>query len=245
MCKGVKFRLPYNEPETFKPKTIVDLKLNKTFINNHDLIAKDTIYLKGDVFLQLYHPQYSTELRLFVEKNTNNKYDLQNYDYVDIENKLFKYNTEIRLISNIDNYEFLNIIPGYDDSLECVMEYEIIKQYYEYFHNIKDKNIIIQKLYDLNHFLEKLTHKLFITCNLNTITKSINNNKHNIIKKDRLLKLNIWKKIIQLNISISAKYQKDYITKHGLEIIGKDRFQKSLKFIENFITKQTYYELII
>jgi hypothetical protein len=124
------------------------------------------------------------------------------------------------------------------------MEYEIIKNYYEYFHNIKDKNIIIQKLYDLNHFLEKLTHKLFITCNLNTITKSINNNKHNI-KKDRLLKLNIWKQIIQLNLSISAKYQKDYITKHGLEIFGKERLKKSLKFIENFITKQTYYELII
>ncbi|MEI7668965.1 MAG: hypothetical protein WCJ33_02655, partial [Pseudomonadota bacterium] len=87
-------------------------------------------------------------------------------------------------------------------------------------------------------------HKLFITCSLNAITKSINN-KHNIIKKDRLLKLNAWKQIIQLNISISAKYQKDYITKHGLEIIGKERFHKSLKFIENFITKQTYYKLII
>ena len=241
----LKIRLPYNEPDTFKPINIVDLKLNKKFIDNHDLIAKDTIYLKGDIFLQLYHPQYSTELRLFVEKNTNNKYDLQNYDYVDIENKLFKYNTEIRVISNIDNYEFLNIIPGYDDSLECVMEYEIIKQYYEYFHNIEDKNIIIQKLYDLNCFLEKLTHKLFITCNLNTIIKSLNNNKHNIIKKDRLLKLNVWKEIIQLNISISAKYQKDYITKHGLEIIGEERLKKSLKFIENFITKKTYYELII
>lgn len=167
---------------------------------------------------------------------------MQNYDYIDVENKLFKYNSEIRLISNIEGYEFLNIIPGYDDSLECVMEYEIIKDYYEYFHNIKDKNIIIRKLYDLNYFLEKLTHKLFITCN---IIKSLDNNQHNIIKKDRLLKLNIWKEIIQLNISISAKYQKDYITKHGLKIIGKERLQRSLKFIENFITKQTYYELII
>jgi hypothetical protein len=124
------------------------------------------------------------------------------------------------------------------------MEYEIIKQYYEYFHNIKNKNIIIQKLYDLNYFLEKLTHKLFITCNLNKIIKPLNN-KHNIIKKDRLLKLYVWKQIIQLNISISAKYQKDYITKHGLEIFGKERLIKSLKFIEKFITKQTYYELII
>jgi hypothetical protein len=125
------------------------------------------------------------------------------------------------------------------------MEYEIIKNYYEYFHNIKNKNIIIQKLFDLNHFLEKLTHKLFITCNLNTITKSINNNKHNIIKKDRLLKMNIWKQIIQLNISISAKYQKDYITKYGLAILGEDRLKKSLKFIEKFITKKTFYKLII
>ena len=242
----LKFRLPYNEPDTFKPINIVDLKLNKNFINNNDLIAKNTIYLKGDVFLQLYHPQYSTELRLFVEKNTNNKYDLQNYDYIEIENKIFNYNTEIRLIAEIQGYEFLNLIPGYNKSIENIMEYEIIKQYYEYFHNIKDNNIIIQKLYDLNIFLEKLTHKLFITCSLNTIIKSLNNNnKHNIIKKDRLLKLKIWKEIIQLNISISAKYQKDYITKHGLKIIGKERLQKSLKFIENFITKQTYYELII
>ena len=240
----LKFRLPYNEPKTFKPINIIDLKLNKKFINNHDFIAKDTIYLKGDVFLQLYHPQYSSELRLFVEKK-NNKYDLQNYDYIEIENKIFNYNTEIRLTAYIEGYKFLNLIPGYNDSLECIMEYEIIKNYYEYFHNIKNKNIIIQKLYDLNHFLEKLTHILFITCSLNTITKSINYNKHNILKKDRLLKLNVWKQIIQLNISISAKYQKDYITKHGLEIIGKERVQKSLKFIENFITKKTYYKLII
>ena len=241
----LKFRLPYNEPNTFKPINIVDLKLNKKIINNHDLIAKDTIYLKGDVFLQLYHPQYSTELRLFVEKNTNNKYDLQNYDYIEIENKIFNYNTEIRLIADIEGYEFLNLIPGYNKSIENIMEYEIIKQYYEYFHNIKDKNIIIQKLFDLNIFLEKLTHKLFITCSLNTIIKSINNKKNYIIKKDRLLKLKIWKEIIQLNISISAKYQKDYITKHGLKIIGEERLKKSLKFIEKFITKQIYYELII
>ena len=241
----LKFRLPYNEPDTFKPINIVDLKLNKKIINNHDLIAKDTIYLKGDVFLQLYHPQYSTELRLFVEKNTNNKYDLQNYDYIEIENKIFNYNTEIRLIADIEGYEFLNLIPGYNKSIENIMEYEIIKQYYEYFHNIKDKNIIIQKLFDLNIFLEKLTHKLFITCSLNTIIKSINNKKNYIIKKDRLLKLKIWKEIIQLNISISAKYQKDYITKHGLKIIGEERLKKSLKFIEKFITKQIYYELII
>ena len=106
----LKFRLPYNEPDTFKPINIVDLKLNKNFINNNDLIAKDTIYLKGDVFLQLYHPQYSTELRLFVEKNTNNKYDLQNYDYIEIENKIFNYNTEIRLTAEIEGYEFLNLI---------------------------------------------------------------------------------------------------------------------------------------
>lgn len=239
----LKFRLPYNEPTSFIPKTIKDLKLNYN-ISNQDFIAKDTIYLKGDIFLQLYHPQYSTELRLFVEKK-NNKYELDNYDYIEIENKIFNYNTEIRLTADIEGYEFLNVIPGYDDSLECIMEYEIIKDYYEYFHNIKDKNIIIQKLYDLNYFLEKLTHKLFITCNLDTIIKSLDNNKHNIIKKDRLLKLNIWKEIIQLNISISAKYQKDYITKHGLKIIGKERLQRSLKFIEKFITKQTYYELII
>jgi hypothetical protein len=30
-----------------------------------------------------------------------------------------------------------------------------------------------------------------------------------------------------------------------MTIIAKERLQKSLKFIEQFITKQTYYELII
>ena len=29
------------------------------------------------------------------------------------------------------------------------------------------------------------------------------------------------------------------------QYIGKERLQKSLKFIEKFITKQIYYELII
>jgi len=231
----LKFRLPYNEPNSFIPKNITDLKLDKTinYISNPHFIANHTIYLKGKIYLQLYHPQYSTELRLFVEK-TNNSYELDNYNYTDIENKIFNYNSEVRpFFINVKEYDFLNIIPGFDISIENIMEYHIIFNYYKIVKNIDNKNIIIKKLYDINSFLEKLTNKSIIDCGLNTIEST----KFNVQKKDRVLKINLWKKISKINLVLNAKTQLKYIIKNGKKLIGSKRTNKAINKLNNIINK--------
>jgi hypothetical protein len=233
----LKFRLPYNEPGTYRPLNINDLKFNKKFINNYNLIANNCIYLKGTIFLQLFHPTYSTELRLFVEKSSNNKYDLDDYNFIEIENKLFNYNSEIRGILNNEDYNFLNLIPGYDTSIECILEYNIIKKYYEYFFNYNN-NQIINKLFEINLFLEKLTHKQFLICNYENIKKNII-----FLKDDRKIKAKIWKKIIKVNISHNILFQKIYIQKYGNNILDKNKYNYALTYLDNFKFNKLYYKL--
>ena len=238
----LKFRLPYNNPDSIKLTTLKDLNINKKYISNPDFIAKDNIYLKGDLYIQLYPPPYSTELRLLVKKNKDGKYDLDNYNNIQIENKLFWYNSEIRGFYIIEEYNFLNVIIGFDNSIECIMEYNIIKRYYEYFENIQDNNIIIQKLYDINNLLNKLTNRHFIKCNQISIIKKNKGNSNNELK----IIYDTWNNIINLNIQIYAEYQKKYINDHGFKFLGKKRTEESLKDINKYITKNDkIYELIL
>jgi hypothetical protein len=238
----LKFRLPYNNPDAIKLTTLKDLNIDKKYISNPNFIAKDSIYLKGDLYIQLYPPPYSTELRLLVRKNNDGKYDLDNYDNTKIENKLFWYNTEIRSYNNTEGYDFLNVIIGFDNSIECIMEYNIIKRYYEYFENINDTNIFIQKVYDINDLLKKLTNRTFIKCNQISTNKKNKNNNNNELK----IIYDTWGKIINLNIQLYANFQKKYIDKYGLEILGKKRTNQSLIEIDKYITKnKKYYELTL
>lgn len=237
----LKFRLPYNEPNSFIPKNITDLKLdkNKNNISNPDFKATDTIYLKGKIYLQLYHPQYSTELRLFVEK-INNSYELDNYNYIDIENKIFNYNSEVRpFFNNVKEYKFLKIIPGFDINIENIMEYNIILNYCNIIKQKDNKKFVIKKLYDINNFLEKLTKKSIINCGLNTIEST----KFNVIKHDRLLKINLWKKISKINLILNAQEQIKYIMKNGTKLIGNERTNKSILKLNNIINNNKLLKL--
>ena len=246
-----KFRLPYEELETI-PKSNLQFKLNdKLFINPNLKITKNNnmLYLKGDIYLQIFPPPYSGELRLFVEQK-NGKYEFAEYDYLDIENRLIYFNSYIRpyfYCSNDDKickeYKYINYIPGYDTSVECLMEYKIVMDYYNYFFNIKDKKVIIQKLYDMNFYLEKLSYRKFITCNYDTTIKylkktNINNN------YDKYNKLKIWKEISKFNIALSAKNQIKIIKEEdGLNILGEKRYNKALEYLKSFITNIKYIEL--
>ena len=245
-----KFRLPYEELETI-PKSNLQFKLNdKLFINPNLKITKNKnmLYLKGDIYLQIFPPPYSGELRLFVEQ-INGKYEFAEYDYLDIENRLIYFNSYIRpyfYCSNDDKickeYKYINYIPGYDTSVECLMEYKVVMDYYNYFFNIKDKKVIIQKLYDMNFYLEKLAYRKFITCNYDTTIKylkktNINNN------YDKYKKLQIWKEISKFNIALSAKNQLKIIKEDGLDILGEKRYNKALDYLKPFITNIKYVEL--
>jgi hypothetical protein len=244
-----KFRLPYEELETI-PKSNLQFKLNdKLFINPNLKTTKykNMLYLKGDIYLQIFPPPYSGELRLFVEQK-DGKYEFAEYDYLDIENRLVYFNSYIRpyfYCSNDDKickeYKYINYIPGYDTSVECLMEYKVVMDYYNYFFNIKDKKVIIQKLYDMNFYLEKLAYRKFITCNYDTTIKYFK--KTNINNYDKYNKLKIWKEISKFNIALSAKNQLKIIKEDGLSILGEKRYNKALDYLKTFITNIKYIEL--
>jgi hypothetical protein len=241
----LKYKLPYDDENTilYKTNTIDDLQINPKHIINPDLKADDktSLYLKGDVYIQLFASINSIELRLMVEK-VNGKYELDAINYGEIEKKMFYFNTTLRISWNTEDYDFLHYIPGYDSSIECVMEYNIIKNYYEYLHNIKDKNRIIQKMFDMAFFNEKLTHNTFINCNYNTMIRT--SKKWEKRKDDNIVqKIKLWKEISKLNIELSAKTQKEIIMKSGKEILGQDRVNRSIKYLEKYITDRTFIKI--
>ena len=241
----LKYKLPYDDENTkqYKTNTIDDLQINPKYIINPKLKADDKtlLYLKGDIYLQLFAHIHSIELRLMVEK-VNGKYELETVKYSEIEKKMFYFNINLRTSWSTENYDFLHYIPGYDSSIECVMEYFIIKNYYEYLHNIKDKNIIIQKIFDMAFFHDKLAHTTFINCNYDTMIRTIK--KFEKKKDDNIVeKLKLWKEISKLNIELSAKTQKEIIMKSGKEILGQDRVNKSIIYLEKYITNRTFIKI--
>ncbi len=237
----LKYKPPYDteNTDTYKTNNIDDLQINKKYISNPDLQTnkneKYFLYLKGDIYIQLYAHIHSVELRLMVEK-INGKYELDKVKYSDIEQKMFYFNIFTRVNWHNDKiYDFLNYIPGYDSSIECVMEYFIIKNYYEYIHNITDNNIIIQKIFDMALIFEKLSHNTFYNCNYNTMIRTFNKfNKEENKDNDKLERIKLWKDISKLNIDISINKQIDIIKNEAREILGKERFDKAIKYLEKY-----------
>ena len=241
----LKYKPPYEDENTkqFKTNTIDDLQLNPKYIKNPELKADDKtfLYLKGDVYIQLFAHIHSVELRLMVEK-VNGKYELDTINYGEIEKKMFYFNTNLRTSWSTENYDFLHYIPGYDSSIECVMEYLIIKNYYEYLHNIKDNNIIIQKMFDMTYFLERLAHTTFINCNYDTMIRTIKKfEKEN--DDNKLKRIKLWKEISKLNIELSAKTQKEIIINTGKEVIGQERVNRAIKYLDRYITNRTFIKI--
>ena len=241
----LKYKPPYEDENTkqFKTNTIDDLQINPKHIKNPELKADDKtfLYLKGDVYIQLFAHIHSVELRLMVEK-VNGKYELDTINYGEIEKKMFYFNTNLRTSWSTENYDFLHYIPGYDSSIECVMEYLIIKNYYEYLHNIKDNNIIIQKMFDMAYFLERLARTTFINCNYDTMIRTIKKfEKEN--DDNKLKRIKLWKEISKLNIELSAKTQKEIIINTGKEVIGQERVNRAIKYLDRYITNRTFIKI--
>ena len=171
---------------------------------------------------------------------------MEEYNYLEIEKKLFKYNYHFRLDFICHNTEeickniplkYINLIPGYDTSIECLMEYIIIKEYYEYFYNIIDDIKLIHKMYDMNFLLEKLTGRNFLNCSYDTILKYY-------LRSDKNIKLKYWKDIIKIKINLSIKSQLELIKIYGKSILGDKRYNESLKYLNKFYNnKLLYYKL--
>ena len=245
----LKFRIPYGTIDKI-PKNNNDIKLNPNLLINPTFKTNKEnymIYLKGDIYLQIYHPLYSGELRLYVEQK-NNKYELTEYNHLMIERKIFNFNSLIRTkficnsnkknICNNIPLTYLNLIPGYDNSIECLMEYNIFKNYYDLFKKSSDIDII-KNIYDINFELEEKTNRNFYKCSFDTLNKNISKMKKNNIDYQ---KLQSWKNIIKVKINVSIKYQIKFIKLHK-NILG-DRYKKSLQYLKkNYDKNLLYYKL--
>ncbi len=148
----LKFRLPYlyekfnkKDFEYFLP--LSDKKSNYEFKDNNEY---DVVYLKGDIFLQIYAPSKSTETRLMYIRKPNELFTFKNYNIRDYEDQCFYFNTLGRQFNyKYENSDLMKFnLLGFDDGYESVCEYLIIQQYIKsnnYYKNNSDK-IINEKL---------------------------------------------------------------------------------------------------
>lgn len=227
------------------PKTNSELGFKN--IKNDDLFTTfNFLFLKGELLLNLYSSE--NKCNILIEKK-DNMYELEVYDMILIQNKLFNYNKYIKSYFGCsEEYEickslpldYINCLPGFDTSIDCLIEYKIINDFYYNYFNITDPKVIINKIYDINILLEKLTNKLFIMSSYDSIINELEiTPKENF---EKYIRLYYWKNIILFNIKLSAKYQKEYILKHGPEIFSQERIDKAIEYLEQFITDKKYYK---
>jgi hypothetical protein len=202
----LKFRLPYAYKNINMKKFNYTLPLNHNqsnhrFLNNKN--DKSIIYLKGDIYFQIYTSSKSTETRLIYIRDKDEKFTFDSYNIIKYENQCFYFNQISRKerYTYKDSKEMKHHILGYDDSYESVCEYYIIDQYIEkcsslFIKNYDQKNPIfsllhsnntnsnktIKLVYHINDNLVHLLNKDLITCILNRskqedLHKMINNPK--------------------------------------------------------------------
>jgi hypothetical protein len=230
------------------PKKYSDLNFKN--IRNNDLFTTyNFLFLKGEILLDLYSSVKHLQLNLFIQKK-NNLFELNIYDFVSLYNKLIYYNIFVKTSYSCSTtnemckqipLEYISLLPGYDTSLECIMEYQIISKFYEKNHSISDTKIIVNKMFDINFLLEKLSKKYFIMSIHRTVTKQLN--KTSVNDYDKYVRLYYWKNISLYNISFSAKYQIDYITNNGNKIYTEERIEQCINYLKQFIQKKQYYNL--
>lgn len=116
-----KFRIPYiDEIKKKEEANTILLSYNDAIHNPNFSLSShideqsnnNFLYLKGDLYIQLYGPQRSVELRLHGSKNKKtNKYDLSRYNFKEIENKLALFNTIYR---SHCAYKYNDLVSSYE-----------------------------------------------------------------------------------------------------------------------------------
>jgi hypothetical protein len=180
-----KFRMPFFESKTINPSESQKRDFDMSRELGIDFVAdynkSKFQYIKGDIYLQAFPGNASSESRLCVlgpfkktsayigELNFKNHY----YNVQEYENKYFYYNTIQRTIVHHYN-PFSNKQLGFDHCNDCSIECDI---WHKYSINIKKINIqhAITNLSNVvNRDLFMSTHGYFFYPNLAHINKSIN-----------------------------------------------------------------------
>jgi hypothetical protein len=218
----LKFRLPYDGS-----KVITSLDVPADRVHNHPKPDKGHMqYLAGDIYLQIYPPPHSSELRLYVQKR-DGKYDLATYDCLSIEKKLFWYNTIVRPgWSYADSAELpedqrglpmraVSMIPGFDTGVESTMEFLIVRDYLRTVGSDKDP---VRELCRLDLWMQELTGRSLLTCVELTNQKSRKGKETRGKDVDERVKL--WEKLYKVSLSAHQKAQRELLRKYGAEIFG-------------------------
>jgi len=139
----------------------------------------------------------------------------------------------------------LNLIPGFDTSIECLMEYKIFKDYYDYFTNITNNIKIINNIYDIISVLEKITKRKFYNCSLSSMKYYKNRkDKYNIDTSNKINKLDLWDNIIKVKINLNIGAQLEYLKLYGKKVLGPYKYNNSVKDLtNNYNPKLLYYKL--
>jgi hypothetical protein len=219
-----KFRMPFFETKTIKPSEYQtqDFEISKSF--GIDFVADYNKgkfqYIKGDIYLQAFPGNASSESRLCVlgpfktaaayigELNFKNHY----YNVPEYENKYFYYNTIQRTIVHHYN-PFANKELGFDHCNDCAIECDIWYNYSNYIKKINIQHAIINLSQVVSRDLFMSPHGYFFYPNIQHIHKSINyphinKNKVNLtIEEAQTIK-------VLPDMKYSVDFILDEITKH-------------------------------
>src|SRR5581483_6542370 len=117
----LKCRFPYTDVSEVMSNldyNIDEIQDHIEIINKKDDQNAQMLYLAGDCYLQISPPMWSTETRLIIKREENQKYQLKYYDVKKYESQLLYYN----LFDRIKSYQYRDSeqlkyhLMGFDDS---------------------------------------------------------------------------------------------------------------------------------
>ena len=261
----LKFRLPYLVEENFKKlnlnyKLPDGIKVDKKLLDSSNKSIYDFLYLKGDIYFQIYAPIMSSETRLIhVKDNKKDLFEIKKYSIDAYDGNLYYFN----MVDRSKKYEYKDSrlmkyhLLGYDDSYESVSEYYIINKYLE--ENEKDIKYsdIIRKIYEINNKIIQYSHKDIVLCQFYTRFKdkqafiiSDYNYKYsnNInLKKSKIQDMIDTFKNLYILLLFSLVNQYYYFGKGNIltyndyekqRINIKEQFKKINKYIDDMINKE-------
>jgi hypothetical protein len=203
----LKFRLPYTI-EGENSLWTYDIESIKKYIKfppgRPPCITKpnNMCYLRGEIYMQIYPPSFSTETRLIVDKKRD-KFKMFNYDTIKYEEKCFYYNLFIR--NAIMEYKQSNqisqhILGIFDCTHETCSQYYIVESYLKHKGLSVDVKNICNFIYDIVMFHNNIN----TTVGVHRINRSLVNCQLLSVNNE---KLKYYMEMKELNVEQVKNYQ--------------------------------------